>query len=305
MNSLTLGNYQTSPIVMGCMRIADRTPQQVQTLIHTALDAGICHFDHADIYGGGRCEEVFGEALAAEPGLRKKMILQSKCSIRKGLGYYDFSYDHIMKSAEEILKRLRTDRLDLLLFHRPDALAEKEEFARAVQELKAQGKVLAFGVSNMNPAQVRLLEAWSGEKMLTDQVQLSLMHAGLVTSGVNVNVGNPDGTMYDGSLLPFAQRVDMGLQAWSPLQYGMFQGCFVGNEKFPELNACLEEMTQKYQVSPTAIAIAWILRIPGKMQAITGTANPEHLKDAARAMEIKLSRPDWYALYRSCGYPVP
>ena len=111
--------------------------------------------------------------------------------------------------------------------------------------------------------------------------------------------------MYDGSLLPFAERTDLGIQAWSPLQYGMFEGCFVGNEKFPDLNACLQKMADKYQVSPAAIALAWILRIPGKMQVITGTANPDHLADACKAADIALSREDWYALYRACGYLLP
>ena len=303
MKYITSGERKASRLVMGCMRIADKPQSQVDRLVRTALDQGINSFDHADIYGGGRSEEVFGTLLAGNPGLRQSMYLQSKCGIRRG--FYDFSYDHIMSSAEGILRRLHTDHLDLLLFHRPDALAEREEFSRAVQDLKIQGKVLAFGVSNMNPAQVQLLEAWSGEKMLADQVQFSLMHAGLVTAGTNVNVSNSEGTMYDGSLLPFAQRTDLGIQAWSPLQYGMFEGCFIENEKFPGLNDCLREMAQKYQVSPAAVALAWILRIPGKIQAVTGTADPGHLLDACKAADVLLSREDWYALYRACGYLLP
>lgn len=303
MKYLELGNRRVSALTMGCMRIADKNVKQVDTLIHTALDLGINHFDHADIYGGGKSEELFGKVLSSQPGLRDQMVIQSKCGIRKG--FYDFSYEHIMESAEGILSRLQTDHLDLLLFHRPDALCEKDDFSRAVQDLKAQGKVLSFGVSNMNPAQIQLLESWSGERMLTDQVQLSLMHAGLVTAGTNVNVPNAEGTMYDGSLLPFAQRTDLGIQSWSPLQYGMFKGCFVGNEQFPELNAQLDALADKYQVSPAAIAISWILRIPGKVQVVTGTADPQHLQDAAKAGEITLSREDWYSLYRSCGYLLP
>ena len=298
-----LGTLQASSVVMGGMRIADKKESQVDRLIRTALDQGITLFDHADIYGGGNSEALFGSVLAADPGLRPHMQLQSKCGIRKG--FYDFSYEHIMSSAEKSLKRLHTDYLDLLLFHRPDVLAEQEEFSRAVQDLKVQGKVCAFGVSNMNPAQVQLLEAWTGEKMAVNQVQLSLLHAGLVTASTNVNVHNPEGTMYDGSLLPFARRTDLGIQAWSPLQYGMFEGCFVGNEKFPALNACLQELSQKYQVAPAAVALAWILRIPGKMQVVTGTADPGHLVDACEAADISLSREDWYALYRACGYLLP
>lgn len=303
MKYLELGSQRVSALAVGCMRFADKDEKRVDSLIHTALDLGINHFDHADIYGGGKSEALFGQVLASQPGLRDQMVIQSKCGIRKG--FYDFSYEHIMNSAEGILSRLRTDHLDLLLFHRPDALCEKEEFARAVQDLKIQGKVRSFGVSNMNPAQVQLLESWSGERMLTDQVQLSLMHAGLVTAGTNVNVPNAEGTMYDGSLLPYAQRTDLGIQSWSPLQYGMFKGCFVGNEQFPELNARLEELAQKYDASPAAIAMAWILRIPGKIQVVTGTADPAHLRDAAKAGDITLSREDWYSLYRACGYLLP
>ena len=303
MKYLKLGEHTVSAVAMGCMRIADKQPGQVDRLVRTALDQGINLFDHADIYGGGNSEALFGQVLKAEPSLRQHMLIQSKCGIRKG--FYDFSYDHIVKSVENSLARLCTDHLDLLLLHRPDALAEKEDFARAVRELKAQGKVRSFGVSNMNPAQIALLEGWSGEPMVTDQVQLSLMHAGLVTAGTNVNVQNNEGTMYDGSLLPWAQGRDMGIQAWSPLQFGMFQGCFVDNPRFPELNDCITELSRSYEVSPAAIALAWILRIPGKLQVVTGTANPGHLTDACEAADITLTREHWYALYRACGYLLP
>ena len=303
MKYLKSGNQNLSVLIMGCMRIADKTQSQADRLIRTALDQGINQFDHADIYGGGKSEALFGKVLSADPGLRSHMVIQSKCGIRSG--FYDFSYAHIMESAENSLRRLQCEYLDCLLFHRPDVLAEQEEFCRAVQDLKRQGKVLSFGVSNMNPAQVQLLEAYSGEKMVTDQVQLSLMHAGLVTAGTNVNVENREGTMYDGSLLPFAQRTGLGIQAWSPLQYGMFEGCFLGDKKFPRLNACLDALAEKYRVSPAAIALAWILRIPGRIQAVTGTADPGHLMDACEAADITLSREDFYALYRSCGYLLP
>ena len=303
MKYIRLENKSVSSVVMGCMRIADKKESQVDRLVRTALDQGVNLFDHADIYGGGKSEEVFGQVLNADTRLRSEMLIQSKCGIRQG--FYDFSYDHIMKSVEGSLKRLRTDYLDLLVFHRPDILAERDDFSRAIQDLKAAGKVLSFGCSNMNPAQISLLEHWSGETMVLDQVQLSLMHAGLVTAGTNVNVFNGEGTMYDGSLLPWAQQRELGIQAWSPLQFGMFEGCFVENKKFPQLNACLESLSLKYQVSPAAIALAWILRIPGKMQVITGTADPGHLTDACEAADIALSRQDFYELYRACGYLLP
>ena len=296
---LSLGTLEASSLALGCMRIADKPAQQIDALIHTALDCGINLFDHADIYGKGESEAKFGEFLRNNPGIREKLLIQSKCGIHSGT--YDFSCEHILSSVEDSLRRLGTDHLDVLLFHRPDALAEREEFARAVQELKASGKVRNFGVSNMNPAQIRLLERWSGEPMIADQMQLSLMHAGIVTSGLNVNVGNAEDA--GSTLLPYCQETGKVLQAWSPLQYGMFQGCFVGNEQFPELNRELERLAEQYSATPAAVAIAWILRIPGKMQVILGCTDPEHLRQAA--MEIPLTRREWYGLYKACGYSLP
>ena len=303
MNNLNLGDLSVSRMALGCMRMRDKDRSQVDTLIHTALDCGINFFDHADIYGKGLSEDLFGQVLSGDSQLRSRMYLQSKCGIHSGT--YDFSYDHILTSVEGSLHRLRTDYLDVLLLHRPDALAEQEDFANAVQHLKKSGMVRHFGVSNMNPAQIELLESWCGEPLVADQMQLSLMHAGMVTAGINVNVGNTFGTDFDGSVLPYCQRTGRVLQAWSPLQYGMFKGCFVGDPQFPELNAKLNELADLYEVTPAAIAMAWILRIPGKMQVIIGSADPEHLRQAAQADGVQLTRRQWYELYRSCGYPLP
>ena len=303
MKSVKLGRFDASVIGLGCMRIAGKAPDEVDTLIRTALDSGITLFDHADIYGGGDSEQLFGTFLRSNPGLRDRMILQSKCGICKGC--YDFSRDHIVESVEGSLRRLQTDSLDTLLFHRPDVLAEPEEFAEAVRTLKQQGKVRQFGVSNMNPAQIRLLESWTGEKLVADQMQLSLMHAGMVTCELNVNVDNSEGTMQDGSLLSFCRQNGVTLQAWSPFQYGMFRGFFVGNEKFPELNAQLEELAQVYGTTPSVIALAWILRIPGQIQPIIGTTNPRRVQELCAAAGITLTRQEWYSLYLACGYLLP
>ena len=303
MREIMIGDMKASEIAMGCMRIAEMGKKDVDTLIHTALDSGINFFDHADIYGGGRSEEVFGEALRMNPGLRDRIYIQSKCGIRKGC--YDFSYEHIVGSVEGSLRRLGIETLDSLLFHRPDVLADSDEFCRAVRDLKASGKVRSFGVSNMNPAQIELLESWTGERMTSDQVQLSVMHAGLVTSGLNVNVPGREGTMFDGSLLPYAQRRGMTLQAWSPFQYGMFEGCFVGNEKFPEVNAKLSEIAERYGVTPGAVAVAWILRLPLSMQVVLGTTSNAHMQEACRASDISLTRKEWYEIYLSAGYLLP
>ena len=303
MKTIQLGAFPASQVVMGCMRIAGRSVEQADRLVRTALDCGVSLFDHADIYGAGESETLFGQVLQQDPSLRDRMLIQDKCGIRGG--FYDLSCDHILHSVEASLQRLHTDYLDLLLFHRPDALAEPEEVARVLETLKHQGKVRQFGVSNMNPAQIRLLEAWTGETFAADQMQLSLLHAGLVTSGFNVNVDNDEGTMRDGGVLPFCQRRGMALQAWSPLQYGMFQGCFLGDPQFPQVNEALETLAARHQATPAAIALAWILRIPGRMQVITGTADPEHLRQACQAAEITLSRQEWYRLYTACGYTLP
>lgn len=299
MREIILGNIPASVIAMGCMRIAEKTVKETDALVRTALEGGITLFDHADIYGGGKSEELFGRVLSAEPGLRDRMVIQSKCGIRKG--FYDFSRDHILAAVEGSLRRLQTDHLDLLLFHRPDALAEREEFSDAVRRLKESGKVLAFGVSNMNAAQVELLESWTGETMAADQLQLSLMHADPVASGINVNVEPAS----DSILLPYARRRNMAIQAWSPLQYGMFGGCFLGDEKFPELNRALSALAEQYRVTPAAVALSWILRIPGKTQVILGTADCRHMADALKAAEIRLTREQWYGLYRAAGYSLP
>ena len=303
MKQVKLGEREASVIAMGCMRLADRTLAQAEEVISSAIDCGVTLFDHADIYGKGQSEALFGQVLSRNPGMREHMILQSKCGICPE--YYDMSYEHIMDSVHNSLRRLETDHLDILLFHRPDILAEEEEVGRAVQTLKQQGKVLAFGVSNMNPGQIRLLEQWTGEKMIADQLQLSLVHAGMVTTAINVNMDNEDGTVQDGGILPFCRLNDITLQAWSPLQYGMIKGCFIGDEKFPELNELLNDLASKYGVTPAAIALAWILRLPGRIQIVTGTRNPIHIKEACAADQVTLTRPEWYALYRACGYTQP
>ena len=303
MEYVTLGNNKTSNIALGCMRIADKTEKEAERLIITALEGGVNLFDHADIYGGGRSEEIFGNVLKMNPALKRHMYIQSKCGIRQG--YYDFSYDHIVKSVDGILGRLGIEKLDNLILHRPDILAEPDEISRALQILKESGKVDSFGVSNMNPSQIELLESWTGEKFTCNQMQLSLMHAGIVSSGINVNVENNDGTMYDGALLPYIQKRGMVLQAWSPFQYGMFEGSFLGNDKFPDINRKLNELSEKYNSKPSAIAASWILRIPGQMQVVLGTTDEKHLKDALMAQNIKLTRKEWYELYTISGHMLP
>lgn len=290
-------------VALGCMRIAGLEPAALDRLLVTALDLGITFFDHADIYGRGRCEEVFADAVRRLGLPRERLILQSKCGIRGG--YYDFSREHILASVEGILQRLRTDYLDILLLHRPDALMEPDEVAAAFEELHAAGKVRWFGVSNHNPAQMELLgSAYSGG-LQVNQLQLSVAHTCMINHGLNVNMTTDAAIDRDGGVLDYCRLRKITVQAWSPFQFGFFEGTFLGHPRYPELNEALERIGHQYGVSAATIAIAWILRHPANMQAIVGTTRPERLREAARAADVVLTRPQWYEIYRAAGNPLP
>jgi len=305
MNKLELGNsgLQASEISLGCMRMDQLSKQDANRMIQLSLELGIDMFDHADIYGGGASEEIFADAIQMNPSIRSEMILQSKCGIRKG--FFDFSKEHILSSVEGSLKRLKTDYLDILLLHRPDALVEPEEVAEAFNELKQSGKVRYFGVSNHNPMQVELLKKYVDQKLIINQLQLSLMFTPMIDAGLNVNMMHDPATVRDGSILDYSRLNDMTIQPWSPFQYGFFEGVFVDNEKFPELNKKLQDYADKYNTNKSAIAIAWILRHPAKMQPIIGTMNPNRLQQIAEASNVRLTREEWYDLYRAAGNTLP
>jgi predicted oxidoreductase len=290
-------------IALGCMRLNSLSKQTAADFIHGALDLGANFFDHADIYGGGACETVFAEAIGMNPGVRETIILQSKCGIRQGA--YDFSREYILESTEGILRRLRTEYLDLLLLHRPDTLMEGEELAEAFSSLHASGKVRYFGVSNMNPFQIQLLQRYLAQPIQVNQLQLSLTNAGMISSGLHTNMLDDASVNRDGGVLEFCRLQDITIQPWSPFQYGFFEGVFLGNKKFPALNKKIDELAEKYGVSATAIVIAWLLRHPAKFQPVTGTTNLARLRDCIAGTEIKLSREEWYALYLAAGNTLP
>ena len=292
-----------SAIGVGCMRMNCMEPQAILEYIHTALEKGINFFDHADIYGGGECETRFGQALALEPGLREKLVLQTKCGIRPDR--YDFSKEHILESVEGSLRRLGTDHVDFLLLHRPDALMEPEEVAEAFDRLEAQGKVLHFGVSNQNPGQMELLRRAVRQPLLFNQLQFGPMHTGMIDSGLNVNMTNPPSVDHDGGLLEYCRLNGVTIQPWSPYQYGFFEGVYLDNPQFPALNQALGELAAQKGISAQALVIAWILRHPAGMQPIVGTTKPERLKDIAAAYDVELTRPEWYAIYRAAGNVLP
>jgi predicted oxidoreductase len=289
-------------VAVGCMRIANMSEKQCDEFLDTAIQNGANFFDHADIYGGGKSEERFGKSIKRYN--RENIIIQTKCGIvpRK---MFDFSYEHIIDSVDGSLKRLDTDYIDVLLLHRPDALMEPEKVARAFSYLKETGKVRNFGVSNQNSYQIELLGKYLDMPICANQLQLSIMHAPMIQSGINVNMYNDSATNRDGGVLDYCRLNNITIQPWSPMQYGFFKGCFVDNEQFPQLNDVLERISVKYNVSKTTIAIAWILRHPAKMQPITGTTNIQRLKDSIKACEIKLTREEWYEIYKAAGNILP
>jgi predicted oxidoreductase len=297
------GALQASDISLGCMRIASLSEKDAAHLIHTALDEGINFFDHADIYAGGKSEELFSTALGMNKELREKMIIQTKCGIRDG--FFDFSKEHILASVEGSLKRLKTDYIDVLLLHRPDALVEPEEVAEAFDILYNSGKVRNFGVSNQNPMQIELLSRYVNQKLIFNQLQFSITNTGMIDAGLNVNMKIDPTIDRDGSILDYCRLNNITIQAWSPFQYGFFNGVFLDNDKFPELNKKIDEIAEIKGVTNTAIAVAWILRHPAKIQTIVGTTNANRLKDISKASDIVLTREEWYEIYRAAGNKLP
>lgn len=308
MRYITLGqdDKELSEIVLGMMRIKDKSVKEIEELVETALSVGINAFDLADIYGRGRCEELLGLVLKNRPDLREKMWIQSKCGIRiEEFTYFDFSKDYIIKSVDGILQRLKIDHLDSLLLHRPDALMESDQVAEAFNLLYKQGKVRDFGVSNQNPMMMELLKKDVKQPLAVNQLQLSAAFTPGFESAFHVNMEDSQAAMRDGSIFEYCQLHDVVIQAWSVLQFGYFKGNFVGNEKFQALNQVLDRLAIKYGVTSSTIAISWILRYPAKMQAVVGTTNPKHLREVSRAANFSLTRKEWYEIYLAAGNNLP
>ena len=308
MRYITLGqdDKELSEIVLGMMRIEDKSVKEVEELVETALSVGINAFDLADIYGRGRCEELLGLVLKNRPDLREKMWIQSKCGIRiEEFTYFDFSKDYIIKSVDGILQRLKIDHLDSLLLHRPDALMESDQVAEAFDFLYKQGKVRDFGVSNQNPMMMELLKKDVKQPLAVNQLQLSAAFTPGFESGFHVNMEDSQAAMRDGSIFEYCKLHDVVIQAWSVLQFGYFKGNFVGNEKFQTLNQGLDRLAIKYGVTSSTIAVSWILRYPAKMQAVVGTTNPKHLREVSQAGNFSLTRKEWYEIYLAAGNNLP
>ncbi len=306
MKKFNLGssNISSSAISLGCMRINNLEENKAQKLIEKACDLGINFFDHADIYGRGECEEIFGRILKKSNIKRDSIIIQSKCGIVPGK-MFDFSKEHILKSVDGILKRLGTEYLDVLLLHRPDTLMEPEEVSEVFNTLYKEGKVKAFGVSNQNPMQMELLKKYLKQDIVANQLQFSIPHSSMISTGLEVNMATDGAINRDGSVLDYCRLNNITIQAWSPFQYGFFEGVFLDSEKYKELNQVIDVLAKKYGVTNMAIATAWILRHPANMQVIVGTTNIERLEAMCKGVEITLTREEWYKLYMSAGHILP
>lgn len=304
MKRIRIGNkFEASSVALGAMRMAGLSVEDAEKVVMTYYENGVDFVDHADIYGGGKSEEIFAEVIKRNPSLKDKFIVQDKVGIRKG--FYDASYEHVVSAAEGCLKRLNMDSIDVLLLHRPDALMEPDELAEAFMRLKKDGKVRFFGVSNENAGQMELLNRYMPGEIIIDQLQFGLCHTPMVDEGINVNMHTNHALSKDGSTLNYCRLNDITVQAWSPFQYGFFEGPFIGNEKFDKLNQVLSEIAEKYAVTETAVAGAWVLRHPANIQMISGSMNPGRAKEICRGADVTLTREEWYKLYLAAGNPLP
>lgn len=303
-----IGNsyWETSAIALGIMRMAALTPTKAAEALEAALESEINFIDSADMYGDGKSELVFAAAMKEAGISRDKFFIQSKGGIVTGdEKRYDFSKQHLLDSVDGILERMEIDYLDSFLLHRPDPLMEPEEIAEAFDILQASGKVRHFGVSNFNPEQFKLLQSHVDQKLLINQLQFSIMHTGMIDYGMHTNMTDTRSFDHDGGVLEFSRRKGVTIQAWSPFQYGFFEGVFVDNDKFPELNALLDKLAKKYDTNKNAIATTWILRHPANMQVILGTMNPTRIKESAAGGDVTLTKQEWYDVYFAAGNDLP
>lgn len=317
-------DLKVSRLIAGCMglgggwdpaTVLDAShEQQAREFIDAALELGINFFDHANIYGVGRAEAVFGRILKERPSLRDQIVLQSKVGIRWANDpagtpqRFDFSYEHIITAAEAILRRLHTDHLDILLLHRPDVLLEGEEIARAFDRLKQEGKVRYFGVSNQNRFMMEYVQHFLPDPLVANQVEMNLLHSGFAEAAISFNQTVP--TYPDGweGVLEYCRLQGVSLQAWRPLAQGLLTGGDLSGESLAvkKTAALVKEMAHAHQVSAEAIVLAWLLRHPAKIQPVLGTSRSDRLRACAESAKVELSREEWYRLFETArGKPMP
>lgn len=306
MKKVNWGNtgVKVPAIVAGCMRLNSLDELGAAKYIEHAVEKGVNFFDHADIYGKGECEMLFGKAFKQTELKREEVFIQSKCGIIPGV-MFDQSKEHIITSVDGILKRLDMEYLDALLLHRPDALVEPEEVAEAFEQLEKAGKVRYFGISNMKPMQIELLQKYIKQPLVVNQLQVSAAHSSMISNGVEVNMLTNGAVDRDGSVLDYCRLKDITIQAWSPFQYGMIEGVFLKNDAFAALNQKLAEIGEKYGVSDTTMAVAWLLRHPANMQVLAGTMKQSRFDEICKACDIQLSREEWYQIFLAAGNILP
>ncbi|MCO6184326.1 aldo/keto reductase [Leuconostoc fallax] len=307
-------DIQASAVALGVMRINDKSASEAQKIVQTAYGNGINFFDTADIYGAGRSSKIFGDALKTTGITRHDIYIQSKSGVILADGQidgdglkgprYDFSKQHLIATVDTELRRLQTDYLDTFLLHRPDALMVLDDVAEAFQQLEQSGKVRYFGVSNMHPGQVTLLQSALSQKLQINQLQFGLKHTNMIDNELHVNVDSTHTLGDNSDILSYSRLNKMTIQAWSPLQYGYFGGVFVDNEQFPELNATLQALAIKYDVTKSSIAVAWILHHPAKIQVTIGTMNVERIAQMTD-LDYDLTNQEWYDLYVAAGHDLP
>lgn len=296
---------EASRVALGVMRFAwGKTQDDVNESVRTALACGVNFFDSADIYGAGKSSQMLGQALSDLGVARESVLLQTKAGIRSGV-CYDFSKAHLIEALDGELAALQTNYVDFFLLHRPDPLVDLDEFADAIAEMLASGKVRHVGVSNMGPWQVEMLQSVLSCHLEANQLQFGLGHTQAISSGLHVNMPDDAACERGSGVIEHARLRHMTVQAWSPYQFGIFEGCFIGNEKFPELNAKLDEVAAAHGTTSTTIATAWILRHPAQIQVICGSTSPEHIREACAAADIDLTREEWWDLYKAAGNDLP
>lgn len=305
MKTVRIGKLVNVPsVAVGAMKMSLLGEKEAAEFVAKAVENGLYFFDHADIYGRGECEKTFAAACKNAAVRREDLIIQSKCGIVPGK-MYDFSREHILESVDGILSRLGTEYLDVLLLHRPDALMQPEEVGEAFNRLTAQGKVRQFGVSNMNPMQIKLLQSGLSQKIAVNQIQFSPVHAGAIQGGFEVNMETDGAPSRDGSVIEFCRLEGIAVQAWSPFRYGFIKSTYLNNPKFLRLNAVLAEIGRKYGISPAAVVVAWICRHPANIQTVAGTTKINRLLDLVKGADVTLEREEWYRIYLSAGYTLP
>ncbi|MGI6108359.1 MAG: aldo/keto reductase [Eubacteriaceae bacterium] len=306
MKKMKLGqsDLEVPVIGAGCMKIDSLNEKEAAAFVGNAVSQGVNFFDTADIYGGGKSEQVLGKAVLDAGIPREEIIIQSKCGIIPGQ-MYDLSREHIIESVDGILNRLNMDYLDILVLHRPDALMVPDEIEEAFLNLKDTGKVHHFGVSNMNPGQIDLLKTAVIQPILTDQLQLSVLHAGMIASDINVNMLNDEAAVRDSGIVNYCRIHGITIQNWSPLSQGYFEDSVLNEKRFPELNQALKEIGAVHGLTPAATALAWLLRHPAGFMPVIGTVKIDHFNQACKAADTELSRSEWYQIYRAAGYTQP